>query len=93
MNNLKLSVSLNVSTLTWNPPFTLDLTSIHPDIIYCVDIYNITCGNFEHLVSDCSVAEPHYTSYSEDEIREFSVTPKSNADNSRNGTPSHQPGI
>ena len=94
MNNLKLSVHLNnSSTLTWDQPFSFDLTNIYPDVIYCVDIYNITCGIAEHLVSDCNVAKPYYTFYGDDEVHKFIVTPKSNAANSRNGTASFQSGI
>ena len=92
MHNLKLSVYLRSSTVTWDPPFSLDLTSVHPDIIYCVDIYNITCGVIKHLVSDCNVVEPRYTYYSEDEVLKFVVTPKNNVASSKNGTRSFQSG-
>ena len=93
VHSLKLlSVHLRISTLTWDPPFSLDLTNVHPDVIYCVDIYNITCGVAQHLVSDCNVSEPYYTFYSEDEIHKFIVTPKNNVANSRNGTTSFQSG-
>ena len=39
----------------WKAPFSLDLTNIEPDIVYCVDVYNITCGGRELLISDCDV--------------------------------------
>ena len=95
VNNLKIDVGLNGSStlITWDPPFSLDLTNIHPDVIYCVDIYNITCGIAQHLVSDCDVVVLYYTFYSEDEVHKFIVTPKSNVANSRNGTTSFQSGI
>ena len=94
MSNLKLNVGLNSSsTLTWDPPFSLNLTSVHPDVIYCVDIYNITCGIAEHLMSDCNVAEPYYSFYGEDDIHKFTVTPRSNVPNSRNGAASFKSGI
>ena len=74
----------------WEPPFSLDLTNVSPDIIYCVDVYNITCGSFDLLVSDCDVAEPFYM-YSdhdqEDILHHYVVTPRSNAENTNNGTP------
>ena len=44
----------------WKPPFSLDLTDIDPDILYCVDIFNTTCGTVKHLSSDCDVNETQY---------------------------------
>ena len=84
-------VAKNSSTLSWTPPFSLDLTGVDPDIVYCVDIYNITCGRRDLVISDCSVTEPSYTS---DDIAprgyiyEYIVTPRSNVEGARNGTPS-----
>ena len=93
VNNLKIKLNSSNTLITWDPPFSLNLTNVHPDVIYCVDIYMITCGVTQHLVSDCDVAVPYYTFYSEDEIHRFIVTPKSNVGNSRNGTSSFQSGI
>jgi len=28
--------------LTWQPPFTLDITNLTIDILYCINVYNIT---------------------------------------------------
>ncbi len=76
-------------TLSWDPPLSLDLTGVDPDIAYCVDIYNITCGERDIIISDCSVIEPSYISSVPDEyIYEYIVTPRSNVDGARNGTPS-----
>ena len=87
-----LQVNRMSSTLSWDPPFSLDLTAIEPDIAYCVDIYNITCGRKDLIISDCNVTEPSYTS---DDIAphgyiyEYIVTPRSNVEGARNGTASH----
>ena len=62
-------------------------------MIYCVDIYNTTCSRVEHLVSDCNVVDPYFISYNDDEIRKFTVTPRSNVANSKNGTAAFQSGI
>ena len=77
------------STLAWEPPFSLDLTGVDPDIVYCVVIYNITCGRRDLIISDCSVTEPSYTSADvapHGFVYEYTVTPRSNVEGARNGT-------
>ena len=80
--------------LTWQPPFSLDLTRTEPDIVYCLDIFNITDGEAEadHLISNCSVFEPLYKFATEnpdfEDLFQFVVTPRSNVEGARNGTPS-----
>ena len=79
------------STLSWTPPFSLDLTNVEPDIVYCVEVYNITCRGRELLISDCDVTETSYTSdviAPEGYIYEYIVTPRSNVEGAVNGTPS-----
>ena len=76
------------SSLEWEAPFTLNLTNAHPDIVYCVDVYNVSCAGRQHLVSDCSLTEPTYHYYPQtDIILEYVVVPRSNVQNARNGTP------
>ena len=77
----------NVITLFWEAPFSLDLTNADPDIIYCVEVYNITCGR-SLLISECDVIA---TSYTNDAllpgyIYEYTVTPRSNVEGAGNGT-------
>ena len=79
------------STLIWNPPFSLDLTYVDPDIVYCVEVFNITCGERELVISDCNVTENSYTSDAiapDGYIYEYIVTPRSNVQGAVNGTPS-----
>ena len=79
------------STLFWRAPFTLNLTNVEPDIVYCVDVYNITCGGRELLISDCDVTETSYTSdviAPNGYIYEYIVTSRSNVEGAINGTPS-----
>ena len=76
-------------TFFWTAPFSLDLTNVEPDIVYCVDVYNITCGGRELLISDCDVTETSYTSdviVPDGYIREYIVTPRSNVEGAVNGT-------
>jgi hypothetical protein len=75
--------------LSWSSPFSLNLTDIEPDIVYCVEVYNITCGKRGLITSDCNVTESSYTSDAPNGyIYEYIVTPRSNVEGARNGTPS-----
>ena len=77
------------STLSWTPPPSLDLTGVDPDIVYCVEVYNITCGRRDLIISDYDVTEPSYTSDDiapDGYIYEYIVTPRSNVEGARNGT-------
>ena len=80
--------------LEWERPFSLDLTNVDPDIVYCVDVYKAACGQSPkyRLKSDCLVTE---STYAYDDIRsrtlssdllEFVITPISNVNESLNGT-------
>ena len=82
-----VDLTRNVSTLSWVPPFSLDLTSVDPDIVYCVEVYNITCGR-SLLISECDVVETNYTNDSllPGYIYEYTVTPRSNVEGASNGT-------
>ena len=86
-----LRVDRNSSTLTWTPLTSLDLTGVDPDIVYCVEVYNITCGRRDLIISDCNVIESSYTSDDiapDGYIYEYTVTPRSNVEGATNGTPS-----
>ena len=78
----------NETTISWNAPFSLDLTNVEPDIAYCVDVYNITCGGRELVISDCDVMETSFTSdaLQSGYIYEYTVTPRSNVAGAQNGT-------
>ena len=86
LNSIRELIRSN-NTLFWNPPISLDLTGVDPDIVYCVEVYNITCGR-SLLVSECDVTEINYTNdalllgY----IYEYTITPRSNVEGARNGT-------
>ena len=84
------NIHKTASILSWSPPFSLNLTNIEPDIVYCVEVYNITCGRRDLITSDCDVTEPSYTSDDllDGYIYEYIVTPRSNVEGARNGTPS-----
>ena len=75
----------------WEPPFTLNLTGVEPDIVYCVEVYNITCGEENLIASDCAVPNPIYPSSVGDGlgpgyVYEITVTPRSNVPGAVNGS-------
>ena len=79
----------NANTLSWDAPFSLNLTNADPDIVYCVEVYNITCGRRDLIISDCNVTEPSYTSDDialDGYIYEYTITPRSNVEGASNGT-------
>ena len=84
----------NATTLSWEAPFSLDLTGVDPDIVYFVEVINITCGR-SPLISECDIAEPSYTSNDimDGYIYEYAVTPKSNMSGAENGTTTKVTGI
>ena len=81
------------STLSWVAPFSLDLTNIEPDIVYCVDVYNITCGGRDLVSSDCHVTDTNYTAFSDGYLYEYIVIPRSNVEGAGNGTQSQWRGV
>ena len=81
-------IKRNVSTITWVPPHSLDLTNVDPDIVYCVEVHNITCGKTDLLINDCDMTEVHYVDNNLDQghIYRVTITPRSNVEGTRNGT-------
>ena len=88
--NLTATLISSAIQLSWQPPFSLNLTTTEPDIVYCVDIFNITDAERErdYLISNCSVFETYYSFALDNpgDLFQFIVTPRSNIDRARNGT-------
>ena len=83
VNNIKQ----NNSTITWEPPLSLDLTNADPDIAYCVEVYNITCEKIDPVFADCNVVDNEITCPCEPSfIYKLLVTPRSNVNQAMNGT-------
>ena len=78
---------MNSTIITWNAPFSLDLTNADPDIIYHVVIYNTTCGERICVVNDSNVLELNYSSnfLNMGFIHEVIVTPRSKVAGAING--------
>ena len=76
------------SVIKWEAPFSLNLTDSDPDVVYCVEIYNISCGR-ELIGGDCNVMDTSYAlgDHSEDGyLYEYIVTPRSNVEGAMNGS-------
>lgn len=83
-NRLITSESLSY---TWQQPYSLDLTNVMPDVIYCLEILRITCGVRESVVSDCDIIDHNYTvALDIADLYEAIITPRSNVVNAINGT-------
>lgn len=81
------NIRKNSSVISWEPPFSLDLTNVYPSIVYYVEIFNITCGSRILVVDDNYVTEPFYTFLLDPAfIYEIAVTPRSNVDGAENGS-------
>ena len=83
------NVRRSSSTITWEPPFSLDLTDVDPDIVYCVEVYNITCGVDDLLVGGCNVTETRYEDnrLQQGHIYHITIIPRNNiGQNAQNGT-------
>ena len=83
-----VSIERKSTTILWDAPFFLNITNVEPDIVYCVEVYNITCGGRELLISDCDVMETSYTSDTLEPgyLYKYTVTPRSNVEGAQNGT-------
>lgn len=81
------NIKRNGSTITWDAPFSLDLTGVDPDIVYCVEVYNITCGEINPVLKDCNVVDNIVTCSCEPYfIYEVAINPRSNINQIMNGT-------
>lgn len=76
--------------ISWIPPIHLDLTNVNTDILYCFFLYNITCGNNELVVDDCSLDENNYPLEDilvNSLLYQYQIIPRNNVENAINGTP------
>ena len=59
-----------------------------PDIAYCVEVYDITCGRRDLVDNNCNVTESRFSSSSlvPGYLHEIRITPRSNVIGAVNGT-------
>ena len=88
-------IKRNSSNISWEVPFSLNLTGVDPDIVYCVEVYNITCGVDDLVVGDCDVTEPHFIDnrLQQGNVYRITITPRSNGQDAQNGTSNTIEGI
>ena len=97
VSNISVNISQEILEIKWDPPFSLDLTNIDPDVIYTVEVYKTTCGgNPKSLVtSDSTLFDPAYIHTQEAvnmtldmDLLDFKIIPRSNSKRSINGAAS-----
>ena len=49
VTNLSVHSTTTSITLTWIPPFSLDITGVEPDFTHTVEVYNITSGDRQEV--------------------------------------------
>ena len=76
--------------ITWEPPFSLNLTGMMIDVLYCILVINVTGGTEKPLFEHCNLTSPYFDDHSlcKGCLYEITVTPYSNGGGSLNGTPS-----
>ena len=80
----------NAISYFWEPPPSLDLTGVEPDIVYCVEVYNITCGADNLIASECDLTNPVYPAnvgegLDSNFVYNITVVPRSNVPGAANG--------
>ena len=64
VGDLRANITTTSVTISWSPPFSLNVTGVDPDIWYSVFIYNVTDENNPTaiLCTNCTnITETHYT--------------------------------
>ena len=85
--------------IMWEPPFSLNLTGVEPDVIYSVEIIAIEtdCNSTEDplVLSDHNVTTNYYDvkGLNQGYTYNITVTPRSNVDNACSGHPSVLEGL
>ena len=79
VGNLKNESLDRVVHLTWDAPFSLDITGVDPDIWYRIDVTvdNVTFNRYD----DINITEFNFTMGNTSVIYEFQVTPVNGAGN------------
>ena len=91
VSNLRFvnEASCDSISIAWEAPFSLNLTNAEPDVLYYVDVYNITGGG-KVMVESVIIADQYYTfshaNLSLSQEFKFTVTPVSNVPGAVNGT-------
>ena len=87
MTDFRRHILSNQVEYSWLPPPTLNLTNIDPDILYKIEIYNITCGAHDLLSSNFNLTTSIYGNPLLDPsyVYKVVITPRSNVHGAKNG--------
>ncbi len=85
-----ISRTPEINLISWHPPKSANLSNAEPDIAFCLEVYNTTCGNGNSLINLCDLMEPRYI-YGNDELHPhktygLTVIPRSNIEGASNGS-------
>ena len=88
VHNISRIPKLNL--ISWNPSKSANLSNVEPDIAYCLDVYNATCGSTDLLINRCDLTEPRFV-YSDGDLdpnKKYTTTviPRSNVEGASNGS-------
>lgn len=88
VRNISRTSALNL--ISWLPSKSANLSNAEPDIAYCLEVYNATCGSRDELINLCNLTEPRYF-YGDGELHpnkiyNITVIPRSNVEGASNGS-------
>ena len=78
--------SSSVLTTSWASLPSLDLTDIDPDIVYSVDLFKITCGQYVSMSHKIVLGNSTSNTLDLMQIYKTIITPRNNVEGARNGT-------
>lgn len=78
----------------WQSPFSLNITDVEPDIVYCVSITPVFCSDsmmsdLIHEIHTCNVTDANYTitnQVNNDQLYRIEVIPRTNLEGGLNGS-------
>ena len=85
-----ISRDSELQLISWIPPESKNLSNAEPDIAFCLEVYNTTCGSEDKLIDRCDLTEPRFF-YGDHElhsrnIHNITVSPRSNVEGASNGS-------
>ena len=78
----------NILTARWDSVFSLDLNDTEPDIVYGVEVYDITCGRNDLIHNDTAITNSTSNTIDPTQLYRVAITPRNNVKNAINGNSS-----
>lgn len=77
-------------TVAWEQPFSLNITNVHPDVVYTVALYKLlsTCDTqgYRKLMNETVIEKEFYEFPRPDFLYELFVIPRNNLEEAMNGS-------